>query len=385
MEASRAASPARRAPAAHPPARLRHAADRALEQLYDRHARDVYHYALALLANVADAEDVTQTTFLNAYNALLRGDRPHRPHNWLITITHNVCRMRWRQASHRPREVALDEAPEPAAFEHDQPNLTEVLDALAGLSFNQRAALVMRELEGRSCKEIAKTLEVSVSSVEALLFRARRRLKLERGALGVISTAPLPGSPLASILGLGGGGGGASAAAAGGTAVGANLAVKAAALLAIGAIVTGAVGVAKEIRQIRSPAAARVAPASIAQAARPTPKGATKTRAHATRTRRAHPARPAATQTQTKTQTPAHTAQGTPAGSPSGAAAQTPPSPRVPPVRLPRVPLPPLPPVQVELPPVEVPELPVELPVQLPPLPPLPPVPPLPPLPPLNP
>ena len=305
MEASRAASPARPAPAAHPPARLRPAADRALEQLYDRHAREVYQYALALLANAADAEDATQTTFLNAYRALLRGDRPHRPHNWLITITHNVCRMRWRQANHRPREVALDEAPEPVVLEHDRPDLTEVLNALARLSFNQRAALVMRELEGRSCKEIAKTLGVSLSSVEALLFRARRRLKLEKEALGVLTTAPLPGSPLASILGLGGGGGGAGAAAAGGSAVGADLAVKAVALLAVGAIVTGAVGVAKEIRHIRSPAAARVEPAS-AQAAQPTAKRAADTRAHATRARRAHPARPAGTQTP-----PAHSSQAT--------------------------------------------------------------------------
>ena len=95
--------------------------DRAFEQLYKRHAREVYQYALALLANPADAEDVTQTTFLNAYRAFQKGERPHKPHNWLITIAHNVCRMRWRQAGSRPREVALDEAPEPAARDDEQP------------------------------------------------------------------------------------------------------------------------------------------------------------------------------------------------------------------------------------------------------------------------
>src|SRR5207253_8693152 len=180
--------------------------DRAFEQMYRRHAREVYQYALALLTNPADAEDVTQTTFLNAYRAFQRGERPIRPHNCLIAIAHNVCRMRWRQAGHRPREVALDDVPEPVALEHEQPSIDDVLHALSRLSFNQRAALVMRELEGRSCKEIAKTLGVSVSAVEALLFRARRRLQVERRALGVLGTAPLPGS-LASALGLGGGGG----------------------------------------------------------------------------------------------------------------------------------------------------------------------------------
>ena len=104
--------------------------ERAFEQLYRRHAREVYQYALALTANPADAEDVTQTTFLNAYRAFEKGERPHKPHNWLIAIAHNVCRMRWRQAGSRPREVTLDEAPEPAALNDDQPDLDEVLTAL---------------------------------------------------------------------------------------------------------------------------------------------------------------------------------------------------------------------------------------------------------------
>src|SRR3954467_3721897 len=136
MEASRAATE----PRARTSLRLfKRPADRAFEQLYKRHARDVYQYALALLANPADAEDATQTTFLNAYRAFQQGERPHKPHNWLITIAHNVCRMRWRQAGSRPREVTFDEAPEPVALEHERPNLDEVLAALARLTFNQRS------------------------------------------------------------------------------------------------------------------------------------------------------------------------------------------------------------------------------------------------------
>ena len=225
MEASRAGQKLRL---------LRPPADRAFEQLYQRHAREVYQYALALLTNPADAEDVTQTTFMNAYRAFKRGERPHKPHNWLIAITHNVCRMRWRQAGARPREVALDEAPEPAANDHERPNLDEVLTALANLSFNQRAALVMRELEGRSYQEISEVLGLSVSAVEALLFRARRRLRIDRAGLGVLTTVPLPGS-LSSLLGAGGGG----AVAAGGSAVGAGLVLKAATVVAVGAVTAG--------------------------------------------------------------------------------------------------------------------------------------------------
>ena len=84
-------------------------ADRGFERLYQRHVGDVYHYALAVLHNPTDAEDVTQTTFMNAYRALERGEKPRTPQNWLIAIAHNVCRQRFRQSQRRPNEVELNE------------------------------------------------------------------------------------------------------------------------------------------------------------------------------------------------------------------------------------------------------------------------------------
>src|SRR6266487_6459002 len=83
--------------------------DRAFERMYKRHVGDVYRYALAVLRNPADAEDVTQTTFLNAYRAYEGGERPRQPQNWLITIAHNVCRQRFRQSQRRPNEGLFDE------------------------------------------------------------------------------------------------------------------------------------------------------------------------------------------------------------------------------------------------------------------------------------
>ena len=128
------------------------AADRSFERMYQKHVHAVYRYALAVLHNEADAEDVTQQTFLSAYRAFQRGERPHTPHNWLIKIAHNVCRQRFRDSSRRPQEVEFDEALAAAAPEDsDVPTATEIRRALGFLAFNQRAALVMRELEGRSC------------------------------------------------------------------------------------------------------------------------------------------------------------------------------------------------------------------------------------------
>ena len=153
-------------------------ADRSFERIYRKHVGDVYRYALAVLRQPADAEDVAQTTFLNAYRAYQRGERPRNAQNWLIAITHNVCRQRFRQAQRRPDEVEFDDRVGEIVPEEDRgPSAQDIQRALGHLAFNQRAALVMRELEGRSYAEIAEILETSVSAVETLLFRARRALR----------------------------------------------------------------------------------------------------------------------------------------------------------------------------------------------------------------
>lgn len=154
------------------------AREQAFERLYQRYVGDVYRYALALLRNPTDAEDVTQTTFMNAYRAFKRGDEIQKPHNWLIKITHNVARSRYAHADRRVQEVPLEEHIEQLAVPvDDKANLDTVLRALGQLPFNQRAALVMRELEGRTYAEIAEMMGLSVSAIETVIFRARRALR----------------------------------------------------------------------------------------------------------------------------------------------------------------------------------------------------------------
>ncbi|MGZ4346224.1 MAG: sigma-70 family RNA polymerase sigma factor [Gaiellaceae bacterium] len=253
--------------------------DRAFERLYKRHVGDVYRYALAVMRNPADAEDVTQTTFLNAYRAYVeKGSRPEKPQNWLIAIAHNVCRQRFRQSSRRPAEVSFEDDIADTIGDDATPTGDDIRRALSHLAFNQRAALVMRELEGRSYAEIAEVLEVSTSAVETLIFRARRALReqlegsitcgeaefaisrqldgrlprqergqlrahlrecsecagfarrqrAQRGALKTLALVPVP----SSLMSLFGGGGGA--------AVGTGLALKAAAALTAGVAIGGA-------------------------------------------------------------------------------------------------------------------------------------------------
>jgi RNA polymerase sigma-70 factor (ECF subfamily) len=152
--------------------------DAAFERLYRRHVQDVYRYSLAVLGERADAEDVTQATFLNAYRAFQTGQRPSKPENWLIAIAHNVCRQRFRQAQRRPQEVAfVDSLAAAPSDELTGPSLADVRRALSQLQPSQREALVLRELEGRTYAEMAEILQISPSALETLLFRARRALR----------------------------------------------------------------------------------------------------------------------------------------------------------------------------------------------------------------
>jgi RNA polymerase sigma factor (sigma-70 family) len=402
--------------------------DRAFERLYKRHVHDVYRYTLAVLRNEADAEDVTQSTFLSAYRAFRKGERPAKPHNWLIKIAHNECRQRFRASARRPQEVALQETDGHSrpGLDEEVPSAEEIRQALGRLSFNQRAALVMRELEGRSYAEIATILETSVSAVETLLFRARRALReqlegsltcgqaeltlarrlegtitqSERGALRAhlreckecaslerrqrahrsalkttLGAVPLPAS-LQSFFGGG-------ALTAGGAIAGTGLAGKVAAVMAAGAVVAGvgheAVQAGGEKAKPRKPADAvassRAKPSPVARAEQAAPavrRASQKPKAGqaAKLTPLGRKAAHRRSLRPSELEAPAsETARARPAEAPATAPAARLLSP---------VPQPPAvaPPPPVELPKVELP------PVKLPPLPPPPPLPPLPPLPP---
>jgi RNA polymerase sigma factor (sigma-70 family) len=157
---------------------------RAVEDLYRRHVGEVYRYAYAMLGNRADAEDVAQTTFMNALRALERGERPRKPSSWLLAIAHNVVRQRFRQAQARPIEVELSsELAGVERADESGPTIEEMLKALGRIPPLQREAIVLREFEGRAYAEIARILGITTSALETLLFRARRSLAEELEAV----------------------------------------------------------------------------------------------------------------------------------------------------------------------------------------------------------
>lgn len=144
--------------------------ERAFERLYRRHVADVYRYALVVLRDPQDAESITQATFVNAYRAHKRGERPRKPRTWLMGLAHDACRRRAMPPPelHPPEELLEDE---------ETPTSSDLRRALERLDFDQRAAFVLRELEGRTNAEIAELLDREVGEVEALVFRARKAFR----------------------------------------------------------------------------------------------------------------------------------------------------------------------------------------------------------------
>jgi RNA polymerase sigma factor (sigma-70 family) len=152
----------------------------ATRDLYERYARQIYSYCLHQLGNREEAEDATQSTFLNAFRGFKRGVDPEFESAWLYKIAQNVCLTRQRSSSRRRKveapgdlEAMQDYVP---AHQADSDELIRLPEALDAMPEQQRRALLLREWQGLSYKEIGEELELSQAAVETLLFRARRSL-----------------------------------------------------------------------------------------------------------------------------------------------------------------------------------------------------------------
>jgi RNA polymerase sigma factor (sigma-70 family) len=148
--------------------------------LYERHAAKIQAYCHHQLGSREEAEDAVQTTFMNAFRALGRGVVPEAESAWLFKIAENVCLSRRRSSWRRGRiespsdfDVIEEIVPGPS---RQRDELIGIEDALASMPEQQRRAILLREWQGLSYREVAEELEISQSAVETLIFRARRSL-----------------------------------------------------------------------------------------------------------------------------------------------------------------------------------------------------------------
>jgi RNA polymerase sigma-70 factor (ECF subfamily) len=152
----------------------------ATRELFERFSSQIYGYCLHQLGSREEAEDAVQTTFMNVYRGLQRGIVPRVEGAWLFKIAQNVCLSRRRSTRRRGRveapnnfEVLQDVVP---ARERSTDELIRLNDALQGMPEAQRRAILLREWQGLSYREIAERIGISQAAVETLIFRARRSL-----------------------------------------------------------------------------------------------------------------------------------------------------------------------------------------------------------------
>jgi RNA polymerase sigma-70 factor (ECF subfamily) len=142
--------------------------------LYERHARDVFRFATYLCGNRSDAEDITAETFVRVWTASERIEAA-TVKGYLFTIARNLFLKGIRRTSRHTTlgEDLPDPAPGHPSRLEQQAELDAVLARLQTVPEVDRAALLMRALDGLPYQEIATALGISVSSAKVKVHRTR--------------------------------------------------------------------------------------------------------------------------------------------------------------------------------------------------------------------
>ena len=164
----------------------------AFEQLVDHHQRKVLSIAWRMLGNREDARDAAQEVFLRVHKYLKSFRTDQEFAGWLYRIIVNVCRDHARKHGNRHQFASFESERDAGAFQELVSNedietnairsqeRAMVAEALATLSNKERAALVLRDLEGLSTKEVAQALGSTQTTVRTQISSARAKIKLYR-------------------------------------------------------------------------------------------------------------------------------------------------------------------------------------------------------------
>ena len=166
----------------------------AFSELVRQTQQTLYRVAARILGSPSDAEDVLQEAYMKAHAAIVDGRfsganklekvdgneeaaPKARVTTWLYRIVVNQALDHLRSKKRRRTEELDDEMPLNAASAEQHVALRELKDLLGTLSEQERVAFVLKELEGRTSREIAEMLDTTEGAVEQRLVRARATLR----------------------------------------------------------------------------------------------------------------------------------------------------------------------------------------------------------------
>lgn len=157
----------------------------AFDEIYNRHKRFVYNIALRMTGNPADAEDLTQESFVSVLRRIshFRGDASFT--TWLYRVVVNQVKMHFRYRSSRPETQTSDgeipeRCPRLAGRSNPAEQLTDRLaieKAMRMLPPGYRAAFILHDIEGYKHEEAARLLGHTAGTSKSQLHKARANLR----------------------------------------------------------------------------------------------------------------------------------------------------------------------------------------------------------------
>ncbi len=148
------------------------------DDLVAKYQNMVYRTAWRMLGDAAEAEDVSQEVFLKLHGRLGEFEAASNPSGWLYRVTVNQAldRIRRRRPVETP-ELLISETASPETSAMRRQELDRLARLLQRLSPQERAALVLRDLEGVNSREVAAILSVTEETVRSAIFRAKEKLR----------------------------------------------------------------------------------------------------------------------------------------------------------------------------------------------------------------
>lgn len=160
------------------------------KNIYAKYAVFVYNIALNYLQNTEDAEEITQDVFIQVNDSIKKFENNSTLKTWIYRITINKCldfikfknsQKRWfiygKKSSNEKEILNYSNFDHPGITIENQENAAILFEMINQLTDNQKSAFLLSKVEELSNSEIAMIMELSISSVESLIFRAKANLK----------------------------------------------------------------------------------------------------------------------------------------------------------------------------------------------------------------